>query len=154
MERASQVGSHLHLAQGHQVPQRGDGCLRVSLLRQRGHALRDVCDGVPRNLASLAAAHQCVCVEAGAQGLVLLKAQRHLFQRLPVCATHQDARLVQPRQVVGHGAEAADEEVADGDVGAGGAAQHLLEAGQQRGVCVGVEDVHGVAYALPYCANL
>lgn len=39
--------------------------------------------------------------------------------------------------------EAADEEVAHGDVGAGGAGEHLAEACEEVGGGAGVEDVHG-----------
>ena len=145
MEGASQVGPHLHLAAGHHVPQRGDCDLRALFLWKHGHALGDAGDGLLGYLAALAAPHQGIRVQPGAQGLALLKAQGNFLQHLPVGAPHQDAHFVQPRQIVGHGPEATDEEVADGDVDARRTAQHLLQASQQRGVRRGVQDIQRVA---------
>ena len=45
-------------------------------------------------------------------------------------------------ELVGDGLEAGDEEVADGDVGPDGAAEHLAEAFEEGRVGGGVEDVH------------
>ena len=93
------------------------------------------------DLVPLSTLYQRVGVEPCPQRLRLLKAEGDLLQDMPVRAPHEDAHLVQPRQVVGHGLEAADEEVADGDVGPRGVAQHLLQPRQQRRVGRGVEDV-------------
>ena len=141
MEGASQVGPDLDFAEGHHVSQLGDGVLCALLLGQDGHALRDAVHRLLRYLGPLPALDQGVRIQSSAQGLVLLKAQGHFLQHLPVRAPDEDAHLVQPRQVLGHLLETADEEVADGDVGPGGAAQHLFEPCEERGVGLGVEDV-------------
>ena len=129
VEGATQVGSNLHLARGHHVPQLGHRSFRSLLLGESGDSLGDPCDGLLGYLVSLAAPNQCVRIQTGLQRLLLLEPHGNLLQHLPVGAPHQDAHLAQPRQVVGHRLEPADEEVPDGDVRPGRTAQHLLQPG-------------------------
>lgn len=113
-------------------------------LGQISDAIHYVGYGALRYLIALTARHDFVAAHMRLERLRLLQAERHLFHHLAIAAPDQDANFVKPRQVVRYGVEAAHKEVADRNIGACRAAEHLFQAGEQVGVSVGVEDVHGV----------
>ena len=149
VQRAAKVGADLHLALGDQIAQCLHGRFGSLLLRQCGDTVPDVVHRLLRDTYPLPPLDEGVGLEAGAKGGCLLEACRDLFEHMLVGATHEDADLQQARQVLGHGLEAAHEEVADRDVGPGRTSQHLLEPDEQRGVGRGVKDVHRSPTANP-----
>ena len=88
MQRALQIGSHLHTAHCHHVPQSRNGGFRALLLWQDRHSLRDARHSLLRDLVPLSTLHKRVSFDPRLKRLGLLQAEGDLFQHLPVCAPH------------------------------------------------------------------
>ena len=106
--------------------------LRLTVLRQKGHAPGDAVHGPLSDGGPLPAREQAVGVQPGAERLGLLETEGDLVQHFTVSASDQDADLFQSSQVVHHLLEAAHEEVAHGDVGSIGVAKHPFEPLHKR----------------------
>ena len=138
VQRAAPVGPHLRPARGHHLAQQRHRPFRLGCLRQQRHRARDPVDGVLGDGRALPPLHQLVGVQPRPQRRRLLQVRGHRLEHLAVGAAHQNAHLLQPRQLAADGPEARHEEVPHRDVGTGGAVQHLPQAGQQIGVGGGV----------------
>ncbi len=142
-QHAFGVCPDLDLALGDEVAQALDATLRRVGLRQAGDALGEALDGLRADLVPRAAPNGAIAVEPRAEGLGLLQAARDLFEHGAVCAADEYSCFFELGDLLGDRVEAGDEEVADGDIGRFGVAQHLLESVEEGGIGLGVQDVHG-----------
>ena len=149
VERASEIRADFHAPDGDHVAQSSHGALGLGGLRHVGDAFSDAVDRLARQPGALAAPNERICVQPRPQRLRLLKPGGDLIHHAPVGSADQHANLIQPRQIVRHRLEPADEEVADGEIRPRRAAEHILEPSQQIRVGIGVQNVHVVAP--PYC---
>ncbi len=118
--------------------------LRVIRLGQERHTVGNVLYRVLGDRCALAALYQGVRFEARAQRVGPLESGGHRFEHGAIGTADEDADPLQLRQLLADGTEPGDEEVANGDVGAGRAVQHAAQTGQEVRIGQGVEDVQGV----------
>ena len=102
-------------------------------------------NGLPCDIRPLAPAYGGLIVEAAFERRRLLKTSGDFLQHLSVGAADEDSDLLQAGKLICNPVESADKEVADGDVGAFRAAEHLLEPDKEGGVGCAVEDAHGIS---------
>jgi len=142
VEDAARIRLDLDGAVRDEIGKTADSSCRRLRLRETPDAQRDGLDSAGSESRAVAASDGAVGFEACADRLGLLEPTSDLVKGWAIDVADEDADLLERFKLVGDGLEAGDEEVADGDIGPDGAAEHLAQAFEEGRIGGGVKDVH------------